>query len=91
MPNAKVKITNVATGLSKEANVDASGRYSLVNVLPGKYDINVTSSGFRAYTATGFDVVADTVGRMDVKLEVGQISDSVTVSATGAALQTDKS
>ncbi len=90
VPSAAVTLTSRATGLSKDTVTDASGRYSLVNVLPGIYDLKVAVKGFRAYTATDFDVVPDTVGRLDVKLEVGQISDSVTVSATAAALQTDK-
>ena len=90
VPGAAVTVTNKQTGLAKDAVSDGAGRYSLVNVLPGTYDLKVTAKGFKAYSATNFDVVPDTVGRIDVKLEVGQAADTITVSADQAALQTDK-
>jgi hypothetical protein len=90
VPKAAVTITSRETGLSKDSVSDEAGRYSLGNLLPGNYDIKVTAPGFRSFTATNFEVVPDTVGRLDVKLEVGQVSDAVTVSAEAAALQTDK-
>ena len=91
VPSATVKATSRETGASKDSQVDSSGRYSVGNLLPGKYDISVSAPGFRNFKATDFDVVADTVGRLDVKLEIGQITESVTVEANAAALQTDKS
>ncbi len=91
VPKAKVTLTSKATGTSREVAADDAGRYSLLNVLPGAYDLKVTSAGFRTLTQTDVDVTINTVTRVDVKLEVGQVSEQVTVSATAAALQTDKS
>jgi len=90
VPGAKVTVTSKDTGSSRDAVSDEGGRYSLVNVMPGRYDIKVSANGFRAYAVTDFEVVPDTVARLDVKLEVGQLTDTVTVSAEAAALQTDK-
>ncbi|HXK04445.1 MAG TPA: carboxypeptidase-like regulatory domain-containing protein, partial [Verrucomicrobiae bacterium] len=91
VPNATVTLTSKDTGLGKEAQTDTGGRYSLVNVLPGRYDIKVSAKGFRAFSVTDFEVSPNVIGRMDVKLEVGQLTETISVEATAALLQTDKS
>jgi len=90
VPGASVNITNKDTGATRDTITDDGGRYSIVNVLPGRYDVKVSAKGFKNFAATDFDVEPGNVGRIDAKLEVGQISDTVTVSATAVALQTDK-
>lgn len=90
VPGATVTLTSKDTGLSKEATTDVSGRYSLINVLPGHYDLKVVAKGFRTYLRTDTDVSPDAIARADVKMEVGQLTETVTVEATQAVLQTDK-
>src|SRR5579864_4363625 len=90
IPNATVTAKNTETGLSRTATTDGGGRYSFVNVLPGKYTLNVVGTGFRTFVATDFEVSPNTVARVDAKLEVGQITDQVTVTGETIALQTDK-
>jgi len=78
------------TGVTKEEKADGAGRYAFQNLTPGKYDVKVTSSGFKTYTATDVDVAPNTVSRIDPKLDVGQLSDQVTVEANAVVLQTEK-
>src|SRR4051794_35696610 len=47
VPTAKITLTSKETGLAKEAETDDSGRYSFVNILPGRYDIKVVGKGFK--------------------------------------------
>ncbi|MCZ2157087.1 MAG: carboxypeptidase regulatory-like domain-containing protein [Bryobacterales bacterium] len=91
VPGAEVKVTNNATGLSRETTTDAQGRFSMPSLLPGSYDITVTSTGFSSLTREGVDVTINTVSRVDLRLQVGQVSEQVTVSGTALALQTEKS
>jgi Carboxypeptidase regulatory-like domain len=91
IPGATVTLTNKATGTSREATSDQGGRYSFANVLPGNYDLKVVSQGFRTFTVNNVDVSPNVVGRVDVKLEVGQLTEQVTVEASAVELQTDKS
>jgi hypothetical protein len=86
-----VSLTNPATGQNRETTADSEGRFSISNVVPGTYTLSVTAPGFRGYTKTGVEVTINTVTRADVSLEVGQVSETVSVAATAAALQTDKS
>ncbi|MBS1859230.1 MAG: TonB-dependent receptor, partial [Acidobacteria bacterium] len=90
IPGATVTLTGTTTGVERSSTADEGGRYSFVNVLPGTYDLKVTAKGFRTFVANGFNVSPNTVQRVDSKLEVGQISEQVTVEATAAALQTEK-
>jgi Carboxypeptidase regulatory-like domain len=91
IPGATVTITNKDTGVSREATSDQGGRYSFANVLPGNYDLKVTAKGFRTSAVNSVDVSPNTVGRVDLRLEVGQLTEQVTVEASTVELQTDKS
>lgn len=70
---------------------DQQGRYSILNVPPGAYSLKFSAAGFRTLTRTGVEVTGNTVTRVDVRLEVGAITEQVTVSAQVLALETDKS
>lgn len=91
IPGATVKVTNTATGLSRETTTDAQGRFSIPSLLPGTYDISASSTGFSTMTQSGVSVTINTVSRADLRMQVGQVSEQVTVSGTALALQTEKS
>ena len=90
VPNAAVTITDKATGTVKDAASDGSGRYSFVNVPPGTYNLKVTAKGFKSYAKTDINVTPSSIGREDVSLDVGQATETITVSGTAVELQTDK-
>jgi hypothetical protein len=91
VPKAMITIANKQTGMTRDAVSDEAGRYSILNVLPGLYDLKVTAPGFRQMARTDIEVAVNTVTRENVKLEVGQTNEQVTVSASAVQLQTDKS
>ncbi len=89
VPKATVTITNTATNQVRETATDEAGRYSLLNVLAGTYDLKVTASGFKPFTETGIAVTINTLTRSDVKLQVGQVVETITVEASATVLQTE--
>ncbi len=91
VPSAKVALTHKGTGTVREVQADDQGRYNAVSLPAGTYDLVFTAAGFRTLTRTGVDVTINFVTRVNAKLEVGQVSEQVTVSAAIAALQTDRS
>ncbi|MFN0105079.1 MAG: TonB-dependent receptor domain-containing protein, partial [Bryobacteraceae bacterium] len=91
IPGAAVTLTNTETAAAREGKADEQGRYTFVSLLPGTYNMAVTAAGFRSLTRTGIPVTINNVTRVESRLEVGQISEKVTVSASTAALQTDRS
>ena len=90
IPNATVTMTNKGTAQVFEDKADGGGRYTFSSVAPGLYDLKITSQGFKSQSRTGVNVTANTVTRVDVKMDIGAVSDQVSVAADTAVLQTDK-
>ena len=91
VPNATITITNVNTGQTREGTTDATGYYSIPNALEGTYDLSVKMTGFRPYLQKGVVVSINTVARVNLSLQLGAVTESVTVEAGAALLQTTKS
>src|SRR3989441_1112674 len=90
VPKAHAVVTNRATGVAREADADDNGHYTITDVAPGEYDLKVTASGFKPLTQTNLSVGANTVTNGDTKLQVGTVSEQVTVEASVVNLQTEK-
>ena len=83
---AKVTVTNIATGESREATTGDDGSYVVSNLEPGKYKVTVESTGFQ--TVVFDDVAVETNARLplDVKFAVAGGAGTVTVTAESAPL-----
>jgi Carboxypeptidase regulatory-like domain/TonB dependent receptor len=90
VPKAHVTLINKATSVQKEADTDESGHYTITDVPPGNYDLKITASGFKPLTQTNLTVTANTVMNGDAKVQVGAVSEQVTVEASTVTLQTEK-
>ncbi len=90
LPGATVTITQTETGASHEAVTDNSGAYRFSTVQPGTYTITVKLTGFRTFTRERVPVTLNSVTRVDAPLQVGQLSENVTVAAESPVLQTDR-
>ncbi len=90
VPKAAVKATNTETGLSREAVTDSSGYYSIPNLPEGTYEVAISASGFRPITQTNVTVRINNVTRVDIGMQIGAVTESVTVQASTALLQTTK-
>src|SRR5579863_3039675 len=88
VPNAHVTLINDATGLRETAPTDAGGRYNFTQLAVGNYRIEVTASGFKKETRTGINLVAEQVSTVDLTLEIGNVSESVEVTSSVAAVET---
>src|SRR3954464_15935247 len=89
--NAKVTITEVNTGVSRNAETNASGNYTFPNLPPGSYGLTVEETGFKRETRAAVDVLVNSAARVDVVLQPGNLSETVTVTAEPPMLQTDRS
>src|SRR6185369_13052622 len=90
IPGATVTLTNKETAQTHETKSDDGGRYSISNVLPGQFDLKVSANGFKTMTRTDVGVSANIVSRMDLAMEVGSLTEQITVQAETTLLQTDK-
>ena len=90
VPDATVRITHRETNQSRIATTNEAGEYSFPTLPGGAYDIVVNKEGFQTFTAQGVSLAVGQVARVDASLRVGAISETVSVQAEAAALQTDR-
>ena len=88
---AKVTVSSTTKGTSDESTTNESGNYTVTHLIPDTYDIKVEAPGFKTYQAKGVQVSADTTAHLDVKLEVGAVTQSIEVSGQIPQLKTDRS
>jgi Carboxypeptidase regulatory-like domain/TonB dependent receptor len=88
---AHVVLVKRATGVERETNADDNGHYTITDLSPGDYDLKVSASGFKPLTQTNLWVSTNAVTNADAKLQVGAVSEQVTVEASADTLQTEKS
>lgn len=88
---AQIAITNSATGVEHTLTSNSAGAYQLSDVQVGTYNITVKAPGFKTYTQTNLVVDVSSAVRADVSLQLGQASESVTVSAEALQVQSESS
>jgi hypothetical protein len=89
IPGATVTIVHQDTNLTREATSDAQGNYSFINLQPGAYNLKVSLQGFREALRTNVPVSIGQISRVDMALELGTLTETVTVSSAAELLQTD--
>jgi hypothetical protein len=89
VPGAIVGITHGQTQTKREATTDQNGGYRFQTIQPGTYTVVIALSGFTTFNRS-VDVTPNNLTRVDVALQVGQLSETVTVETSTALLQTDR-
>lgn len=90
VPGATVTVTNKGTNLTRDGVTNAEGTYNVPNIGPGSYDVKVSLQGFREFIRSGVPVTSGQISRVDVRLAVGALAETVTVTSDAQLLQTDK-
>ena len=85
LPGATVTITSQETILTRTAVTNETGAYSLTNVQAGASNVKVSLQGFKESVMTAVPVTVNTVSRVDARLEIGQLAETVTVQSESAA------
>jgi hypothetical protein len=91
VPGASVDALNVGTRVARQSLTDERGVYLLSDLLPGTYKVTVTAQGFRPVVTESLVVLANALRRNDVQLQLGQMTEQITVDASAERLQTDRS
>jgi hypothetical protein len=88
VPGATVRLSNEATKFTREAQTDANGGYFFAAVEPGAYQLKVELAGFKTYEASSVRVSPNATVGVDVVLQVGQQTETITVRAQLELIQT---
>jgi outer membrane receptor protein involved in Fe transport len=91
MANAKVTIVNEGTSLTRVVTADPNGEYTAPSLPPGRYTVMTEMPGFKALALSNIDLGVDQRVRIDLKLEVGAMTESVSIKAETPLVQTSSS
>jgi hypothetical protein len=88
---AAIALTNLDTGETRNAKTGAAGNYTFVNILPARYKVEAEKAGFKKFVRQPIVVEIESGLRVDIALEVGELTQTVEVSAEAALLQPETS
>jgi Carboxypeptidase regulatory-like domain len=89
VPGAKVTVVNKERNFRFEAQTNQDGYYYVPYLQPGNYSVTIEATGFKKAVHDGLDLRTNDEPRIDVKLEVGSLSESVEVQAVTPLLETE--
>ena len=89
VPNAAIQIRNVETGALYQAGASATGNYTLAQLPAGEYELSVDAQGFKKYVRKNVTVEVAQTYRVDVALELGSNTESITVTEAAPLLKTE--
>ena len=85
--NAQVVIKNSATGVARSVTTNTDGFYSAANLLPGDYEVAVSSTGFNTEIKKGITINVGSQPVFNMALQIGTVSNSVEVSTEAPTVQ----
>jgi outer membrane receptor protein involved in Fe transport len=88
IPGAVVLVIDVATGRVREIKTDSTGLYRVPVLQPGDYEVHVSQTGFRPVARHGIHLAVGQNAVIDVKLELGALSEEMTVTAAAPVVNT---
>src|SRR5262245_15591135 len=90
VPGATVTIKNESTGLEMTAVTDANGTYTIRNIAGGTYTLTASLQGFKEFVQTAIPIIVGGIARINGRLEVGGLNETITVTTEMTILKTDK-
>ena len=88
VPNAKVDIQNIGTGLDRVVVSSSTGEYEVPSLPAGAYKVNATAAGFKTYSQSGIVLEDGQNARVDVTLQIGSAAETVQVEANSVQVDT---
>jgi hypothetical protein len=89
VPGANVIVRNTATGREQKTVTTQTGNYTVASLPAGSYDLDVEVSGFKKFLSQGILVQVAQIARIDVTLEVGTASDTISITGQTPLLKTE--
>jgi len=89
LPGATITVTNVGTNVSRTAVTNETGDFVIPELLVGRYSLTAGLAGFKKEVLTSLDLNVDQRLRADVRMEVGNIAETVEVTAETPLIATD--
>ncbi|MBC8165097.1 MAG: TonB-dependent receptor [Bryobacteraceae bacterium] len=91
VPDAEITVVSSETAAERKVKTDGAGQYTIPFLSPGEYIVNVRHEGFRSWKREGVRLEVNQVARIDVSLELGAVTETVSVTSTAPLIESDSS
>jgi hypothetical protein len=91
VPDVEVEVTSLLTGFNRKAATDSTGFYLVDHLEPGTYSVTATAHGFKKTIRPSVTLATNAQVRVDLRLEVAQTNEQVTISDVTPVIETDSS
>ncbi len=89
MTGVSITLTNEGTNVTRQVSTNAAGGYGFPSLLPGTYRVRAEAGGFQSMQQTGIQLQVQQTARIDFHMEVGQVNETLSVSAAASLLTTE--
>ena len=89
-PNVAIAATNIETGVTQSVTSNDVGNYVVPNLISGSYRVTAAQAGFKRFVAGPVELAAAQDVRVDVRMEVGVVTDSITVVGGAPLIETER-
>lgn len=86
---ARIDVRNADTNEAREVTSDPKGEFAVTNLVPGRYNVGVSKEGFQSARQAGIELQMEQAARLEFHLQVGAVSESVEVTASAPAVNTE--
>lgn len=90
IPGADITVIHEQTNHMRQTVSDEVGAYSFPTIAAGTYTVKVSVPGFKEFVKTAVPVTINNISRVDVRMELGEVTESLTVTSEATLLQTDR-
>lgn len=87
VPNAQIEVKNTNTGVTRSTVSDTAGRYAVLSLQVGEYEVKGSAQGFRTTVQTGITLVIDRTAIVDFSLIVGQVTETLSITAEAPLIE----
>jgi hypothetical protein len=91
VPKATITVTNIETNVSIRSETNDQGLYTVPSLKPGPYSITVEKAGFKKSVRSGVTLQVNQVARLDVNMQVGELTTAVEIVEAATLLETETS
>src|SRR4029079_8812200 len=88
--HARVVATEATRGRTRDTHTNDSGTYTIASMEPGVYRVEIEREGFKKFISDRVEVSINSTVRVDARMTLGAVAESIQVTAEGAALKTDR-
>src|SRR4030088_3326350 len=89
VPHAKITVTNQGENVSHALSTDAQGNFEALNFKAGTYAVTTEAAGLKTFRSSDLDLAARQTLRINVKLQVGSVTETISVDGGAPVISTD--